>query len=174
MKYSVTLIAAFLLAFSVNSQTKALPLTYHGAQIFSLLAPVGAYEVVETRDMSKSATKYTVRTFSDRMELILNWNTSAQYDAILTRDGINIQYVRLKNVREEPQGTLVNMAGPGVDMYFLSQPMKRYTVVGQKNINQFDFNQSFVALSNELLGVKFKMEYQAVIVGVDVVSYVVY
>ncbi len=174
MKNNILVIASLLFSLYGFTQTKSSPLLFSGIEIYALNAPVQSYDVVATRDISKESSKYATRSFSDRVDMIVNFNSSKPYNAIITRDGITIQYIRTKNMRNEPEGVLVNMSGTGVDMYFLSQPMQRYQIVGQKRIDQFNFTQSFISLSNDLLAVKFKLEYNAVIVGVDMVSYVVY
>ena len=174
MKKSIVLGVVFLLSVVGLAQTMSNPLEHHGVKIFALSAPVQPYEVVETRDLGKETSEVELQSFSDRLDDLTQWKSPQPFDAIITRDGSVVQYIRMKGTENPPQGVLVNMAGKEVDVYFLSYPIKPFTVIGQKDLSEFDFSQSFISLNNAILDVKWKLAYDAVIVGVDEVRYVMY
>jgi len=171
MKNLLFIIALINFSFASEAQTKATPLSFHGVDVYAMMTPVQAYEVVgvATFKTSKSALSNT-----EWLDLAMQQSPVQKFDAIVTRNGLNIQYIRYKNNQGANTGILTNLKGEEFETYYFSSPTKKYTVVSKQALAKTVSSASFYDIMGDLWLRNFKLKYDAIIVGEDEAQYILY
>lgn len=170
MRKLVVIIALISFSFNSEAQKKATPLSYHGVEVYSLLTPTDPFTQVGQITV-KLPQKFLTNT--EWLNEVLKQSPVQKFDAIVTRNGQVVTFIQYKNLPTKKLGLLTNLKVDGVDVYYFSMPTTPYILIGKSELGAFPF-ATLYDNTEELLKLKFKLEYDAIVVGLTEVQYIVY
>jgi len=171
MKNLILIISLVCFSLVSEAQTKAIPLNFHGVDVYAMMTPKQTYEVVgvSTFKTTKSALSNT-----EWLDIAMQQSPVETFDAIVTRNGMNIQYIVYKENQELNNGILTNLKGEDFETYYFSVPTREYTVVGKQDLGKTVSSTSFYDIMGDLWLRKYKLKHDAIIVGENEVQYIIY
>jgi len=167
MKQLFTII---LLAISLitTAQNTATPTSIQGKDIYVMLVNTTPHDFVETVQLTKEQMA-TITGFENRIETLLNNATSTDFDAMITRDGSTVQLIKYKSKK-----TPTNIPNYfGKEVYFLSNPLRKYKIITTKTIAKTDLKKSFVNVAN-IYSKNDNITFDAVIISGKNAQYIQY
>jgi hypothetical protein len=163
--FTITLLVISLITTAQNTAT---PANLEGKDIYALLVNTTPSDFVETVQLTKEQM-VSITDFQHRIETLLSNATSTDFDAIVTRDGSTVQLIKYKSVTTE--ANVPNYFGK--EVYFLSNPSKKYKVVATKTITTTDLTKSFYAVAYNYSQNE-NVIYDAVIISGEHAQYIQY
>jgi len=156
--FTITLLVISLITTAQNTAT---PANVEGKDIYALLVNTTPSDFVETVQLTKEQM-VSITDFQHRIETLLS-------NAIVTRDGSTVQLIKYKSVTTE--ANVPNYFGK--EVYFLSNPSKKYKVVATKTITTTDLTKSFYAVAYNYSQNE-NVLYDAVIISGEHAQYIQY
>jgi len=166
------LLTITLLVFSIitTAQNTATPAKIEGKDIYVLLVNTNPTDFVESVNLSKEqATSAT--DFNTRIQLLISLASTQDYDAITTRDGKSVQLIKYKDNKNITKANVPNYFGK--EVYFLSNPTKKYKVVETKEITKEDAKNVFYNVASTYAK-NDNVTFDAVIISNKQVKYIQY
>lgn len=162
----------FLVAsITINAQNKANPIKVNNKAIYALL--INTNKTIPTGKLSLTKEQLnTVTNFENRIQLILKNAPTDNYDAISTRDGITVQFLKYQKSDEITEANIPNYFGK--EVYFLSNPIKDYSVIKSRLATTEEIISPFYYLAKKLVKVGYKKKFDAIIVNKDTIEYIKY
>ncbi|MGB0887759.1 MAG: hypothetical protein ACPGSL_06530 [Vicingaceae bacterium] len=156
---------------TTKAQNKATPLNFEGKDFYVLLSKTNKTTTVKSLSLTKEQIN-KVSDFADRIELIIKNAPTNNYDAIYTRDGIAIQYLKYPPATDITKANANNFFG--LDLYFLASPTKKYKVIDSRPIQFDEIKLSFYNLTKKIAEEKSSKKYDAIIITQNQINYVRY
>lgn len=165
--FTITLLVLSLIS---TAQNTASPTNIGGKDIYVLLVNISEYDVVDNVKLTKEQIA-TTSNFEESIHFLINKVKIAEYDAISTRDGESAQVLKYKNKTGAEKANVPNLFGK--EMYFLSNPTKKYKVVATKEITETDLKKSFYNVSS-IYSKNENVVFDAVIISGNIAQYIQY
>ena len=171
MKNLFLIISLVCYSFLSEAQTKAIPLNFHGVDVYAMMSPVNPFtQVGQITFMSE----HKELSNTEWLNAVVQLAPVLDFDAIVTRNGQHISYIQYKSKDAERIGYLTNLKVNYVDVFYFSKPNKGYTVIGKQTIENNNTSATFYTIIDEYTLRKFKLKYDAIIVGENEVQYIAY
>lgn len=164
------LLAITLLVFSLGAiaQNTATPSKIKGKDLYIQLINTTPSVFVENVTLTKEQV-LTVSNIEERINLLLNNAKTDNYDFLMTRDGNTVQLYKYTSTVVEPN--VPNYFGK--EVYFLSNPTKKYNVLSTKEISSNDLKESFYQIALKY-SKNDDISYDAVIISGNTAQYIQY
>lgn len=171
MKKIFSTLAILMTALVINAQNKANPTTIEGKDIYTLLINTNRTTPVGNVTLTQGELQ-KANSFEERIQFILNKAPQANYNAIVSRDGISVQFVKYVNPANVTEANVPNYSGK--EVYFLSNPTKEFTVVNSRLATKEEISSSFYKMAIQLTKEGNKKKFDAIIVSNDKIEYIRY
>lgn len=161
-------IILLIISSAAIAQNTATPSKVDGKDLYIQLINTTSYDFVENVRLTKEQIAAS-STLEERIKNLLSNAKSSEFDALMTRDGNSVQLIKYK---EQPK--VANVPNYfGKEVYFLSNPTKKYNIISTKEITNSDLKKSFYKIS-KLYSNDETISYDAVIISGNKVDYIKY
>ncbi len=171
MKKILSTILILIASMAINAQNKANPTNIDGKDIYVLLINTNKSTPAGNLNLTKEQIKES-SNFEDRIRFILENAPTKDYDAITTRGGNSIQFIKYQNKEEVNSANIPRYSNK--EVYFLAKPVKEFTVIDSRLATNDEVNSSFYNMANKLVKDGNKKKFDAIIVGKDKIEYIKY
>lgn len=154
---------------ALKAQNKAIPSNIDGKDIYVLLVNTNKNTSAGNLSLTKDQLN-NIHTFEDRIQLILKNAPTSNFDAITTRDGNSIQFIKYQNKENITPANVPNYSGK--EVYFLSKPVKEYSIIDSRLASTEELSSSFYNLANKLVKADNKKKFDAIIVSNEKIEYI--
>lgn len=171
MKNYILLLFVSLLSIVLDAQEKATAINFHGVDVYVMMTPTESFTQVGQTIFEPTKKKMSN---TEWLDAVMQQSPVKEFDAIVTRNGNTITYIQYKNHPTEKSGIITNLRSNSVDVYYFSIPTKNYTVISSASMGSLNSFVGFYDIIGELTTRKVKLEYDAIIVGLTDVQYIIY
>lgn len=144
---NLLIILAVLFSSIVTAQQKAQPININGKDVYTLLLSQTEFENVGVVKLNQNQINSTT-SIEKRMKLFIE-NTTVDFDAIMSRNGISAILMKYKNNVDENNGKVIQLLRK--DVYLLATPLSNFVVVETQNIPQEEIQKPFNQIVENLI-----------------------
>ena len=167
----LVLIALTVVLFgNIQAQENATPNKVNGKDVYVLLLNKLEYKNVGSVNLNVAQIE-GVSTIEERIKLFIK-NTQLDFDAIMTRNGNSAMLMKYTQKPKVIVGSVIKISNK--DVYFFSQPVKKYNSIDSKLITKTEMSQGFNDIVDTYLKNAADFTYDAIIITKDKVEYIIY
>lgn len=154
---------------TIKAQETANLIQVKGKDVYAVLLNNVEFKSVGNVDLTDGQIN-TATNLEERIKLFIK-NSTAKYDALMTRNGNTAMLMQYVDKSKSPKGKVVKNLDK--EIYFLSTPTKKYSVVGQKELSIEEVRLPFSQIINDAIS-NVDKQFDAVIIKSNVVEYIVF
>jgi len=167
MKQLIT-VTLLIISLTTIAQNTAIPSNIKSKDLYVFIKNNTPSNFVKTVKLTKQQIT-SINSLDNRIQTIIDNASNIDFDAIITRDGNTAQLVKYKTSKEK--ATTHNYFGK--EVYFLSNPTKKYTVLETKEIASADLKKTFYHIGKNY-SVNENITFDAVIISGNKAEYIQY